>query len=106
MASASYASGSISCGMTPEILEHLGARAGQPSPQIEGQIRVDPAAQLAEPLVRRRAAAADEAARREHRVAQRLGDQQVAAPLDLLRQPGEAPRREADRGQQEEARRA
>ena len=85
-----------------EILQHLGAGAGQPAALIERQVRVDTPAQLPKALVDAGTAGAQRSARRDGGVAQRLGDEEIAAPLHLLRQPGEAPGGEPDRRQDEE----
>ena len=95
-------SGSISCGMTPRS-SSTGVLVPASAPaQVQREIGVDPAAQLAQPLVRLGTAAPNQAAGGEHRVPKGLGDQQVPAPLDLLGEAGEAPRREPDGGQDEE----
>ena len=90
--------------MTPRSSSTVGAGPHQRPPSIEGQVGVDPPAQLPEPLASAVLAAGQRSAGGEHRVAQGLGDEQVAAPLHLLGQPGEAPGGEPDGGQDEEGR--
>ena len=101
-ASAAKASGSMSWGMTPRSSSTCVLVPARRPPRYSAR-----SASIRRLSSRSRSsgvgtAAADQAAGGEHRVPERLGDQQVPAPLDLLGEAGEAPGRESDRGQEEE----